>query len=422
VQAWESGPSVPGADRLQPLIAALLEAGGFDAGREIDDATRLWDAAERASTRQYPPFDRRAFVELLASVEGSSSGGKHIDGISMRATRSKVEWSDAPDPLDFVARTREVATLSDWVVHNRHRFAAVHGIGGVGKTMLVARVANDVAPQFERIYWRNMREAPSFGEWCAAAIKCLSDDSQAIPEDETARTEVLLSVLRARPCLVVLDGFEALLRAGSQEGDFLPECAGFAAFVGAAADCNHQSCVLLTTREVPLVMLQTGARVLELGGLDCSGAQELLRGLVGEDGDWEQLVSRYGGNPHALKLVGYSIREVFGGDIAEFMAQVPPGTMLSGLRHMLAGQCDRLSPLEREVVDLLADAQVPVSFVGISAELAPRVARSNILEAIEALRHRSMVECKQPGGGFKLQSVVWEYVRDRAQLAPALAR
>jgi hypothetical protein len=426
VQTWESGASVPSADRLQPLIAALFEAGGFSTGREMDEAAALWLAADRASTRQHPPFDRHWFAEFLAPPDDIAAGDEL--GTSMPPTSTTApapcmaDWSDAPDPIEFVGRATEVATLSDWVVRERRRLAAVHGMGGVGKSLLVARVARDVAGQFERVYWRNLRNAPSFSEWCDGAIRFLSDDPRATPVDPTARTEALLSLLRARPCLVVLDGFEALLQAGSQAGDFLPDCTRFAAFVRAAADCQHQSCVLLTSRQVPLAMLQTGARVLELGGLDCSEARGLLRGLTGTDGDWEQLVARYGGNPHALKLVANSIREVFGGGIAEFMAQVPTGTMLSGLRHMLEGQCDRLSPLEREVVDLLAGAQVPISFVGISAELAPRVTRSSVLEAIEALRHRSLVECKRPGGEFKLQSVVWEYVTDRAQLAPAMAR
>jgi hypothetical protein len=76
-------------------------------------------------------------------------------------------------------------------------------------------------------------------------------------------------------------------------------------------------------------------------------------------------------------------------------------------------------PLDRQVVRLLADARRPVEFRGISAALAPRATRSAVLDAVEALRRRSLVECSRTGGGLMLQSVMTEYVADGEGLAPA---
>src|SRR6516165_12366301 len=53
VQDWESGVTLPAAERLQALIRALLEVGGLSAGREADEAEALWAAVERAAPRMH---------------------------------------------------------------------------------------------------------------------------------------------------------------------------------------------------------------------------------------------------------------------------------------------------------------------------------------------------------------------------------
>src|SRR5689334_6274284 len=65
VQDWEAGVSYPSAERLHQLIAALLEAGGLNAGRETEEARALWAAVERASPRMRAPFDPVWFARLL---------------------------------------------------------------------------------------------------------------------------------------------------------------------------------------------------------------------------------------------------------------------------------------------------------------------------------------------------------------------
>src|SRR5262249_12248111 len=57
VQDWESGVSYPSAEGLRRLIAALLESGGLNAGREAEEARAIWAAVERASPRMHTPFD-----------------------------------------------------------------------------------------------------------------------------------------------------------------------------------------------------------------------------------------------------------------------------------------------------------------------------------------------------------------------------
>ena len=71
----------------------------------------------------------------------------------------------APDTMGFVGRADELALLGHWVLEERCRLVALVGMGGIGKTSLAARLAEDVAPSFERLYWRSLRDAPPASEW-----------------------------------------------------------------------------------------------------------------------------------------------------------------------------------------------------------------------------------------------------------------
>jgi WD40 repeat protein len=143
--------------------------------------------------------------------------------------------------------------------------------------------------------------------------------------------------------------------------------------------------------------------------------------LTGSDDDWLNLIARFGGNGLALKVVGESIRLVFDGDIAAFLEQAGSRSIFGGIRRLLAEQIERSSTLEQKLMRVLAVEREPVSLAELIADLGPRVRQPTVLEAVEALRRRSLVERAGAAGmaavhplvGFTLQSVVLEYVTDR---------
>jgi len=427
VQDWEAGLSYPDAQHLQALIAAILEAGGLTRGSEAIDAEALWAAALRQAPRMQTPFDAVWWAGLLARQVKSAGpeGPRDQEAVLGQASTSgkserRQDWGEAPDVLGFVGRAEELATLRDWVLAERCRLVAVLGMGGIGKTLLAARLAQDVAPTFQRLYWRTMRDAPPISEWLTGAIGFLSD-RQAVPsEGEAARLTLLLQVLRDRPCLLVLDNFETLLEAGQQEGRYRHGYAGYGRLLQAIGEGRHQSCLVITSREGPpeLAILGGGpVRAFQLGGLGVAEGQVLLGGkhLSGNDEDWGNLIARFGGNGLALKMVGESIREVFGGDIGAFLNESGAGTAFGGIRRLLAEQLDRSSALEQNVLRVLAVEREPVTIAELIADLGPQAGRGAVLDALEALRRRSLVERAETTGAapFTLQSVVLEFVTDR---------
>lgn len=51
--------------------------------------------------------------------------------------------------------------VSQWVLQERCRVVSVLGMGGMGKSALAARVMHQVAPHFEVVIWRSLRDAPA---------------------------------------------------------------------------------------------------------------------------------------------------------------------------------------------------------------------------------------------------------------------
>ena len=88
------------------------------------------------------------------------------------------------------------------------------------------QLARDVAPSFERVYWRSLRDAPPLSDWLAGAIGFLSDQQLVPPPSESERLGVLLQLLRERRCLLVLDNSETLFEPGQGRGAIGPVTAG----------------------------------------------------------------------------------------------------------------------------------------------------------------------------------------------------
>src|SRR5207253_3839348 len=133
---------------------------------------------------------------------------------------------------------------------------------------------------------------------------------------------------------------------------------------------------------------------LELGGLGVPGGQVLRadKQLSGTTEDWTTLITRSGGNGLALKVVGESIREMFGGDIAAFLDGPGSITIYGGIRRLLAEQIERSSPLEKTMLRVLAVEREPVTLGELIVDLGRSIGRGAVLEAVEALRRRSLVE------------------------------
>jgi transcriptional regulator with XRE-family HTH domain len=347
-------------------VALLAEALGLDAPQRA----ALEKAARRASPTSGAP---------LAPADAAGAVAEPL---------WRHDWGDVPAVPALQGRSKELATLARWVQEERCRVVQVLGAGGIGKTALAARLAQDLAPAFAVLYWRSLRNAPPVEEWLAGALAALSTGQAVAPDGLDARLG-LLGLLRGRRALLVLDNLESVLEPGAP---LVRYRAGYGAVLAQLAESGHQGCLLLTSREQPLHDDAGAVRALRLDGLGVAEGRALLarRALAGDDAAWGALVARYGGNPLALGVLGETIGIVFGGEIAAFLAQ--EAAVFGDIRALLDGQVARLSPLEQAILLWLAVEREPVGFAELVADLGPGVARGAAVEAVEALARRSLLE------------------------------
>ncbi|BAY23049.1 WD-40 repeat-containing protein [Calothrix sp. NIES-2100] len=329
----------------------------------------------------------------------------------------KQDWVGAPSIYLFYGRVDELRQLQEWIVKDKCRLVAILGMGGIGKTSLSVKLATQVQENFEYLIWRSLRNAPPLKELLANLINFISNQQNInLPESTDERLTQLINYLRKHRCLLVLDNAETILQGGDRAGYYRPGYEDYGQLLKRIGEELHQSCLLLTSREkpkefAPLEGEVSPVRTISLVGLGEKEGQDILKdkGLCGTNQAWTKLVENYSGNPLALKLVSEPIRELFGGDIDDFL---DAGEIVFGdTRHLLDQQFERTSKLEKEVIYWLAIKRELVSLEDLLNDIVHPFTKRELLESLESLRRRSLIE--KSAGLFTLQSVVMEYIIDR---------
>jgi predicted ATPase/DNA-binding CsgD family transcriptional regulator/predicted negative regulator of RcsB-dependent stress response len=134
----------------------------------------------------------------------------------------RPRWLPLPSPLTpLVGREREIAAVCDLLRHDEVRLVTLTGPGGVGKTRLAIRVAEEVAADF-----------PDGIAFVALApirdpVHILSAVAHAVgvrAQGERPLSELLTSALIGRATLLVLDNVEHLVAAAPAVTDLLGAC------------------------------------------------------------------------------------------------------------------------------------------------------------------------------------------------------
>src|SRR6266581_3239213 len=389
VGAGAAGSSYPKATHLQALIALAVKEQIFPVGHEEEEIRALWKAAH-----QKVLLDETWLSVLLSeppapSAQGSveQSGGAQVGSTPTPSQTSLalvsppgqrpppagplLDWGDALDVPSFFGRQGELATLSEWVVQDHCRVVSVLGLGGIGKSALVARAMRELASHFDVVLFRSLRDAPPPEALLSSCLAVLAPEAQDVQHESLERRlSRLLAELRSLRVLLVLDNLEALLEEGEALGRLRPGYEGYGQLLEQVGHTGHQSCLLLTSREHPAALRalegrRALVRSLRLSGLSASACAQLLgeHELVGSPEEYARLAALYAGNPLALSIVAETIADLFGGAISPFLAA---GTILFGsITHLLQEQWARLSPLEQMVLWWLAILREPVSLVAL---------------------------------------------------------
>ena len=326
--------------------------------------------------------------------------------------------------------------------------------GGIGKTALSVKLAQQIQGEFKYVIWRSLRESPPLEKLLTDLIKFLSNQ-QEITLQETVGEKImrLIHHLRSSRCLVVLDNAESILQSGCRAGCYREGYEEYGELFKRLGELDHASCLILTSREQPKEIRHLEGetlpvRILKLTGLKAE-AREIftVRGIHESEQDFAKLISLYQGNPQALKLVSATIKDTFNGSINHFLEN---GAIVFGdISELLQKQFERLSEVEQSLMYWLAINREQVLPAQLQDDCVPSLSMPHIVEALDSLVCRCLIQPNSPpapsssslklrslrlqgewsktppfptregglGGlgftGFTLQNVVMEYVTDR---------
>ncbi len=331
--------------------------------------------------------------------------------------RHLASWSEAPDVTTFYGRDVELQMLCDWVIGQTCRVVGLWGMGGVGKTMLATKLLTTLAPQFDYIIWRTLRNEQSLEELLVDMIHSLSGQAVTTANGVQQLIDQFLHQLSTRHCLLLIDNVESILQSGEHAGTYRKEFGNFGHIFRLVAETNHQSCLLLTSREKPrdLARLEgatSWVRSLSLEGVDVYTARAALndKGLIGTEAAWGQLVAHFSGNLMALQFTAESIHDLFDNNIMRFLEDQETA-IFSDIRALLDQQFQRLLPLEQELLYWLAIERDATGLARLQENLVPGLPSHEVHDALQSLRRRSLVE--QTKSGFTLQTIVLDYLTQR---------
>jgi DNA-binding HxlR family transcriptional regulator len=333
------------------------------------------------------------------------------------ATTLRQDWGDAIDVDVFYGRQAELAQLQQWIVVERCRLVTLLGMGGMGKTALSVKLAQQLQGEFAWVIWRSLRNAPPIQEMLTDLLTFFSNQ-QAIdfPETVFGKISRLLHYLRSQRCLLIFDNVETILHEGdSTKSSYSEGYEAYGEIFRQVGEIRHQSCLVLTSRnQPPEVRLLAGTsspvRAFQLGGLNQIDGQELFRfkgTFQGSETEWERLIGGYAGNPLALKMIATTIQNLFDGSIADFLNQQT--FVFGNIRNLIDQQFQGLSDSEKTVIYWLAIYRDADTFSELRNDIFPPISPQNLIDALELLEQRSLIEKATPTK-FSLQPVVMEYI------------
>ena len=359
---------------------------------------------------------------------------------SIKSTPTQ-DWGEAIDASIFYGRISELTQLKKWILQEQVRLVVLLGMGGIGKTALSVKLAEEVKDNFDYIIWRSLRFSPSPEVFFNQVLKIVSPQTLINTQSISNKISELVNCLRSSRCLIVLDHIDSILYSAvtvqtennSQilasnasnidnsnidlpQIQYLPGYEAFGEFIQRLGESQHQSCLLLTSREKPqeIAALEgktLPTRSLKLTGLDRVESAYILKSKgfpTLSEKESKEIMQRYAGNPLFIKLVATAIHELFAGKIDEFLQQ---DTVVFGeIRYCLDEQFNRLSVLEKQIMYLLA-LDKNFSLQKLQNKLMVGISQRLILESIELLQRRSLIE--RQASNFFQSPILREYLIEK---------
>lgn len=413
---------------------AIAQQTGYDVGHIRDTGYELWQKLSQILGEQVTKKNLQTIL-LGRSIRKPEQLGDRASEIGIINPPQRQYWEEMIDVSTFFGRQSELLQLKQWVQGAAEddrsappcRLISVVGMGGMGKTTLVAKLVEDLQSDFECVLWQSLRNAPPASELLSTTLQILSNQQDLCTVDAfEMQLAKCLESLRTYRCLWVLDNVETILPSaewpGAESLSYQTRAyrAGYEDYGNLFRRLGgerHQSCLIITSREklptlIPLEGATLPVRSFTLTGLQREETGKIFRTGGCQDLDSQQLnlvSERYGGNPLALRMIATLVKDLFDGNPTPFLDQE---TFIFGdIQSLLEEQFQRLSIPEQHVMYWLAIHREWVSVDELAEDILPIKIYPPLLEILQSLGRRCLLE--KQSGRFTLQPVVMEYITQR---------
>lgn len=337
-----------------------------------------------------------------------------------------------PPVRNWVGRSHELEALKAQLLHpdttaNAITSVCVVGLAGIGKTTLASQLVRQLQKEncpFVISAWESLRSAtgiaPRFDGIIDSLLCTLSNGeitaAFTVQDDYLKKTEKLVKLLKDKPCLVVIDNVETVLKTcqAAGAGYFANDCTEYAWLFKQLAETEHQSKVIFTSRETLAELPCKETHIISLTGLDQKAAVTLLQSfnLTATPPELTKLAKRYQGHPKALELVAALIRDdnEFQGQVGRFL-QERHWLLIRDIESLIDEVMSRLSEQERTCLSRISvyqTSEYPLSGAGIAAQM-PEISEYDLKEKIIlALKRRQLLDYDAQQESYHLHPLAQE--------------
>ncbi|MFT3890546.1 MAG: TIR domain-containing protein [Anaerolineales bacterium] len=386
--------------------------------------------------------DKEALYRLYCGITGQAPGDRGTS--NSFKTPTTADWHLAHPysmPPNFTGRADELKMLDDWLVDNTNRLFILRALGGFGKSALAWQWINthvNPAEWTKLVWWSFYEGDASVEHFIEDTLKYLNLE---VPQGGRLQVDKLLKVLQSQKILIILDGFERVLRLygdmnavyQSEEGhkieDYQLDCKDINAewlLKGICSLPNLNSKVLMTTRLSPRSIkvrdepLQ-GCREDELNAMQKSDAVDFFhkQKIEGTHSEIEAACAPYGYHPLSLRiLTGLIIgdREK-PGDITVVDKLDITTNIIQNKNHVLKVSYETLSLGQQKLLSNMACFRSTISYQALKFIInKPSWKRKNrfglnekLDESLQTLETRGLLSWNRQSNKYDLHPIVRRY-------------
>ena len=337
------------------------------------------------------------------------------------------------DLESFTGRSDELNMLNEWLNNEKDNLLMLHALGGFGKSALTWMWFNRVnREQWQTAVWWSFHEKESgFENFLSETLKHLG-----VEVKESARQQVndLLEAMRGTNILIVLDGFERLLRQYSrmdaalviddEDADIDPsqrDCSSplTETFLRGLFSGKTRSKVLMTTRLAPRVLesadgkLLKGCREEALSAFSPDDAVTYFHneGIAATRAEIVAVCSAYGYHPLSLSLLVGLINEdhEHRGDIEAVKDLEIFADIKTRRHHVLQRAYESLAPERRDLLSKISCFRGSMEY----AVLKKVFPSPDLDKALLDLRKRGLLHYAGETQRYDMHPIVRHYAYER---------